>query len=657
MSIRTKLILSFSIVIIVGVFLSVIVGIRLIGNTIIKQAQDKVRLDLNSAREIYRKEMERIECVVRSSSIRFCIRDRVLENDREGLIEILKDISDDNRPLGILNVTDEDGVVFARANNPENWGDKASNTVIDIAKSKQKEVVSTQIVPEEELGKESKELAERCRIELIPTPKAKLTTKTVETAGMMIIAAAPIYDYENNIIGILYGGKVLNRNYDIVDKVKEIVYKGEIYKGKDIGTATIFQGDLRISTNVRNLDGSRAIGTRVSEEVYNQVIGKGVPWIGRAFVVNAWYRTAYEPIRDIEDNIVGMLYVGMLEAPYVDMRKRVVFIFLGIAIFAVVLLWIIAFFTTNKMVRPIRELVFATRKVAEGDVSYRVDIESSDEIGELAASFNKMTGNLSKSENELKEWAETLEAKVEERTKELKAAQKQLIQTEKLASLGKMAAGVAHEINNPLTAVLTFSKLMLDDVDEDDPQREDLQTIVDETLRCRDIVRGLLDFSRETKSEKKKEQINNIIEKTLSLVESQAVFHNIKIVKELADDLPEISLDAAQIKQVYMNIFINAAEAMSGKGTLTINTFLENDRYVVTKIKDTGCGISEKDMSKLFDPFFTTKETGEGTGLGLAVSYGIVRSHEGFIDVKSEVGKGTEFTIKFPVESQKFPSD
>jgi two-component system NtrC family sensor kinase len=651
MSLRTKLILSFSIVIIVGVLLSVITGMRLIGNTIIKQAQDKVRLDLNSAREVYKKEVERIECVIRSTSIRFCIKDALIKKNREELIALLEGIKQDNKPLDILGVTDEKGRVLARANSPWEYGDKTTNKIINIALSEKKIIASTQIIPEEELQKESRKLAEQARIELVPTPKARPTTKTEVAAGMTIIAAAPIYNYDENIIGALYGGKLLNRNYEMVDRVKEIVYKDEQYKEKDIGTATIFQGDLRISTNVRNLDGTRAIGTRVSEEVYTQVIEKGIPWIGRAFVVNAWYRTAYEPIRDIEENIIGMLYVGMLEEPYVDMKERVVLVFLGIAIFAVILLWIIAFFVSNKITRPIRELVFATSKVAEGDLSYRVAIESSDEIGELAASFNKMTANLSKSENELKEWAETLEAKVEERTEELKSAQKQLIQTEKLASLGKMAAGVAHEINNPLTAVLTFSKLTLDELDEEDDQRrEDLKTIVDETLRCRDIVRGLLDFSRETKSERKLEQVNNVIENTLSLVKSQAVFHNIKIVKELANNLPEISLDAGQIKQVFMNIFMNASEAMSGKGILTIKTFLENDRYVVATVKDTGCGIPEKDMGKLFDPFFTTKKTGEGTGLGLAVTYGIIKSHKGFIYVESEVGKGTEFIIKLPVK-------
>jgi two-component system NtrC family sensor kinase len=645
---RTKLILAFSLVIIIGVFLSVIIGIQLIGNTIIKQAQDKVRLDLNSAREVYQKESECIKKLIRLTSLRFFLIDAILKKNSKRIEEELQKIRL-NESLDILNLVDKEGNVLVRARNPASSGDKLDDEVMQWVLKNKKAVVTTKILSRSVLEKEGTSLVEQVTITLVPTPKARTREDTVETSGMAIIAAAPIFDYGGNIIGVLYGGKVLNRNYEIVDTVKDIVYRGEQHKGRDIGTATIFQDDLRVATNVRTLDGNRAIGTRVSEEVYDQVIGKGLPWIGRAFVVNAWYITAYEPIRNIQDEIVGMLYVGMLEAPYVDLRRRVIFIFLGIAAIAVILLSVIAFFTTNMITGPIKKLVFATRRVAEGDLSYRVQGTSNDEIGELARSFNGMTESLSRAERELKDWAKTLEEKVEERTIELQQTQRQLIRSEKLASLGKMAAGVAHEINNPLTAVLTFSKLMLDDLEPGDKRREDLQTIVDETLRCRDIVRGLLDFSRETESKKRLQNINEVIENTLSLVQNQAMFHDIAIKKNLEKNLPVIPLDEAKMKQVFMNMFLNAAEAMSGRGTLTIGTVRE-DEHVAVRIKDTGCGIPKEHLNKLFDPFFTTKRVGKGTGLGLAVTYGIVKSHEGTFEVKSKVGKGTEFLIRFPIK-------
>lgn len=650
-SLRTKLILSFSIVIVAGVFLSVIIGIRLIDNTIIKQAQDKVRLDLNSAREVYRTERENIKNSVRLSAVRFFIKEAVLKNDRERLMEILPKIKEDE-DLDILTLIDKKGYCILRANNPAIYGDQINDEIVNWALLKKKVVVSTQIIPKEELEKEGQDLAEQARIELIPTPRARPGTVTEETSGMMIKAAAPVIGYNGDLIGVLYGGKLLNRNYEIVDKVKDIVYRGEKYKGEDIGTATIFQKDLRISTNVRTAAGTRAIGTQVSQEVYDQVTGKGLAWIGRAFVVNAWYITAYEPIKNIEGKIIGMLYVGMLEAPYLDLKRNVVFTFSGIAFFGVILLSIIAFFTTANITKPIKELVSATSKVAGGDMSYRVRIRSHDEIGELADSFNRMTAELQKATGNYLTLTRTLEEKVKEKTKELEETHKHLIRTEKLTSLGKMAAGVAHEINNPLTGVLTFSKLLLDDMDKDDPKREDLRTIVEETLRCRDIVRSLLDFSRETKSEKKLEDINNIIEDTLFLITRQAAFQDIEIVKNPAEALPQIPLDAGQIKQVFMNMFLNAAEAMPGRGTLTITTLCEDNKFVVVKIKDTGCGIPEENMPKIFDPFFTTKEVGKGTGLGLAVSYGIIETHQGLIEVKSKVGEGTEFAIKLPMSKE-----
>ncbi len=655
-SLKTKLILSFSLVIVVGVFLSAVVGINLIGNTIIRQAQDKVRLDLNSAREIYQKENECVKCIVRLTATRFFIKDAILENDTERAEGLLRKVKE-NESLDILTLTDEKGIVFVRVNNPTVYGDQVNDEIVKFSLLEKKEVVSTQIISADVLEKEGKELVGQARIELIPTPKARPRDVTEETAGMLITAAAPVFDYDGNLIGVLYGGKLLNRNYEIVDKVKDIVYRGKEYRGRDIGTATIFQGDLRISTNVRNADGSRAIGTLVSKEVYDQVIGEGIPWIGRAFVVNAWYRTAYEPIKDMEGKIIGMIYVGILEAPYVDLKRRVVLLFLGIAFFGVILLSVIAYFVTSNITRPIQELLVATSKVTEGDLTSRVDIRSHDEIGELADSFNKMTASLSKYEKELKEWAGTLEIKVKERTEELRTTQKQLAQSEKLASLGRMAAGVAHEINNPLTAVLTFSKLLLDDLDKDDPQREDLQTVVDETLRCRDIVRRLLDFSREAKTKRIPEDINTVIESTLFLVKNQAAFQDIKVVEELASNLPRILLDTGQIKQVLMNMFMNAADAMSGRGTLTISSSCENDKFLKISIKDTGCGIPEKNISNLFDPFFTTKKVGEGTGLGLSVSYGIIKSHQGSIEVKSKLGEGSEFTIKLPVKPLKFEEE
>jgi len=229
----------------------------------------------------------------------------------------------------------------------------------------------------------------------------------------------------------------------------------------------------------------------------------------------------------------------------------------------------------------------------------------------------------------------------------MKKINSQLFRSEKLASLGKLAAGVAHEINNPLTGILTNSSLLLEDLPADDPRREDVEVMVHETIRCREIVKRLLDFARQTKPQKRLADINALIENIILLVRNQASFRNILIEKKL-DEIPEVLVDPDQIQQVFVNIILNAAEAMTKGGVLTVTSGTSSSgEYLVIKIADTGPGISEEVRERIFDPFYTTKE--HGTGLGLSISYGIVEQHGGTIGVESSLGKGSTFVIQLPV--------
>ncbi len=229
----------------------------------------------------------------------------------------------------------------------------------------------------------------------------------------------------------------------------------------------------------------------------------------------------------------------------------------------------------------------------------------------------------------------------------MKKINSQLFRSEKLASLGKLAAGVAHEINNPLTGILTNSSLLLEDLPADDPRREDVEVMVHETIRCREIVKRLLDFARQTKPQKRLADINALIENIILLVRNQASFRNILIEKKL-DEIPEVLVDPDQIQQVFVNIILNAAEAMTKGGVLTVTSGTSSSgEYLVIKIADTGPGISEEVRERIFDPFYTTKE--HGTGLGLSISYGIVEQHGGTISVESSLGKGSTFVIQLPV--------
>jgi len=235
--------------------------------------------------------------------------------------------------------------------------------------------------------------------------------------------------------------------------------------------------------------------------------------------------------------------------------------------------------------------------------------------------------------------------------KKLRETHLQLLQSEKMASLGKLAAGVAHEINNPLSGILIYSNLLLEEMEKDDSRRQDLERIVEETIRCKEIVKGLLEFAHQTGFMMKPIDLNRAVDQGLFLLENQALFHNIRIVRELDPALPQIIGNSGQLNQVFMNMILNAAEAMDGNGTLTVRTsILPGDKTVSVEFADTGCGIPEERISRIFEPFFTTKEVGRGTGLGLSMSYGIIEAHKGKIDVKSEIGKGSTFRIELPVE-------
>jgi len=234
--------------------------------------------------------------------------------------------------------------------------------------------------------------------------------------------------------------------------------------------------------------------------------------------------------------------------------------------------------------------------------------------------------------------------------KKLQETHLQLVSSEKMASLGKLAAGIAHEINNPLGGILIYSSLMKEDLSEEDPRRADLDRIVQEAGRCKEIVKSLLEFARQTEPKLEPTDINRAINDGLFFLVNQALFYNIQIIKKFDPFLPFVRGNASQLKQVFMNIIVNAAEAMHGSGTLSITTSPAPDRKTVfVEFTDTGEGIPEENLTRIFDPFFTTKEVGKGTGLGLATSYGIIEDHGGKISVRSKVGEATTFTIELPI--------
>lgn len=651
-SLRKKIILSFLLVILFGGIVSLFLGYRLVRNTLISQAQNKVKHDLSAAWMVFNEKLNDIKEIVSLTAVREEIQRSLESRNPQEAFKYLSQIRREY-DLDILNLTDSEGNVMVRTRNPDIYGDDQSGDPMIQLAVQGGTVSHPQIMPQNELEKEGAELAKQAAIKIVSTPNASAAAQSHVLSGLVLKAAAPVRGNNDRILGVLYGGVLLNRNYEIVDRIKETVYKEEKYKGREIGTATIFQNDLRISTNVKNKDGSRAIGTLISEDVKKAVLQKEQSWIDRAFVVNDWYITAYEPIKNIQSQNIGILYVGMLEKPYIDTTNRVMGTFALLAGACVILLLILLDFSTKRIIHPLLDMVKATEKIAQGDLSHQVTVKSNDEIGYLADSFNKMTVDLKTANHKLLEWGKTLEKKVDERTKELTEMHAHLIQSEKLASLGKLAAGVAHEINNPLGGILIYSHLLLEDMDKNDTNYDNLKKIVKETTRCKDIVKGLLDFARPKEPETTAVNVNDVVENAMSIIESQALFQNIDIQKEYLPDPPKITADASQLHQVFINIILNAAEAMQGNGTLTIRTFLDKEKKNINiQFSDTGPGIGNEIKARLFEPFFTTKEVGKGTGLGLAISYSLIRKHQGTINVESRVGEGSTFTVRLPIQTQ-----
>jgi len=310
---------------------------------------------------------------------------------------------------------------------------------------------------------------------------------------------------------------------------------------------------------------------------------------------------------------------------------------------------------------PLRDLETGAKRLSAGNLEQMIPVRSDDELGQLAASFNAMTAALRNSQLQLREWGHTLEQKVEKRTQELRIAEAETVRTEKLASVGLLAAGIAHELNNPLTGVLTFTTLLRNKLPDGSADAEDLDLVIRETKRCAAIIRRLLDFAREKTPEKQFTDLNQVIEDTARIIERPASFRDIEIAMDLDRELPPVWVDADLIKQVIMNMLVNAQHAIENEGSITVRSRrsaqpkspepgMEPVPMVEISIIDSGCGIPENNLKRIFDPFFTSKEVGKGTGLGLSVSHGIVRAHGGLIEVESTVGKGSTFRIYIPIE-------
>ncbi|HBA86571.1 MAG TPA: histidine kinase [Geobacter sp.] len=652
--IRAKLTFGALAPLFVAFFICSVAGLYIINDKIAGQAQEKVRTDLNSAREVYRSELQRIGELIDLTSTNPNFASSLAAGNLE--IQSLLRLRLKTKRIDMLTAVDASGRVLYRAHNPKRSGDRPAAGFLKRA-LQGVATTGTIVMTAEELTREGTDLANRAVIPLVATPHALPRNSSEERSGMAMVSAAPVRDRSGKIVGALYGAVLLNNDNALVDKIKEIVYEGVKFNGTDVGTATLFLGDTRISTNVRSSQGDRAIGTRLSEEVFNRVLLEKKKWIGRAFVVNDWYFTAYEPILDLSGRAIGSLYVGMLEKPYTHMQKSVNSI-LYVVLFVTSLVGIaVSGFIGTLLARPIKELEKLAHRVASGERNLQIEVKATDEVGDLAEAFNLMTRALSRQETEIGILHRALEQKVEERTAQLSDKNRLLLQTradlaraEKLADLGIVAAGVAHEINTPLAIIRGNTEVLEMCLPPDHPNHEEVEIISLQTERMAKIVGNLLTFARQKSLNQRQFQVNEILDDILSQIRHQVAMEAIQVKWEYAADLPPTRGDADQLRQVFGNIILNAVQAMLPEGgTLRLTTRRHGPgNGCIVEVADTGKGIPADDLEKIFTPFFTTKDN--GTGLGLSVSYGIVKDHGGEIQATSTPGAGTSFQIMLPGE-------
>lgn len=516
----------------------------------------------------------------------------------------------------------------------------------------------TDIFSAQQLALLDPRLAGQALTPLLATANAAPDERAVEDRGLVMHAAAPVFDANGRIAGVLAGGVLLNKNLAFIDRLNEIVYpEGALLLGGK-GTATIFLGDVRVATNVRLFEGGRAIGTRVSAAVREAVLGQGRTWLDRAFVVTDWYVSGYQPILDSAGHRVGMLYVGFLEEPFTAARRAGLAVIVGLFALAMLGAGLFATLWARRVFRPIERMHATMSAIEQGDAAARVgDVATGDELGELATHFDRLLDRLQSQAGALKRWGEALDREVARRTAELelavadlKAAQSQLVMNEKLAAIGQLTAGVAHEINNPVAVIQGNLDVLRDLLGEAaHPVEPEVRLIQEQVHRIRLIVAKLLQFARPQDYVGYLEPVApaQLISDSLLLV-SHLLKKGTVSVEHRLDSVRNVLCNRNELQQVLINLMVNAIQAMPDGGVLTLaaEDWDEADMPVGLRliVGDSGPGLTEAERLQLFKPFYTAKKPG-GTGLGLWVSQSLVERYGGKITVDSESGHGSRFSV------------
>ncbi len=618
----------------------------------------KVNGDLTIAHQYLLRILENTGEHLNALSESVALRDAASSSRETGSLANYLRESRERLKLDFLFLVEPDGRIIGSVDTPSSTAIRTDWPVMASAFAGRPST-AIDILSHEELAAISPALAKRASLDLVPTPNAVPTDRTAETRGMVVHSASPV-----NVPGLegaaIVGGILLNQNLEFIDTINDLVYRKASLPEGSQGTATLFLDDVRISTNVRLFEDKRALGTRVSAAVRSAVLNEGRVWLDSAFVVNDWYVSAYEPVRDSFGNRVGMLYVGFLEAPFSRAKMETI---IGIAIaFLLVTAASVPIFLrwARSIFKPLERMTGTIAAVESGDLGARTRLENPrDEIGVVSAHLDHLLDQLQDRDRELRAWNDELNDRVAERTRELELANqqleattKQLIMSEKLAAIGEITAGVAHEMNNPIAVMqgnLEVVRSVLDDRATE--VATELRLIDEQIHRMTLIVNKLLQFARpeEYAGFLERHAAAEVISDCLPLV--QYLLNKADIRVEREDTATRLLLmNRTELQQVLVNLIVNAIHAMPNGGTLRLASRDEqrDSRPGVTiEVSDTGIGMAPDLIERIFDPFFTTKRS-EGTGLGLSISQTLIDRQGGALSVESTVGAGTTFLLWLP---------
>ncbi|MBN1277813.1 MAG: cache domain-containing protein [Deltaproteobacteria bacterium] len=643
---RTKLFKAFAVLILSFAILSAFISVQLIKNRVIKEAQTQLVLDLSTAQSVQNAVLREMESTLKIAAGKEVIVDACFYNKWPNQ-EVQNRLEKIRVALGLdfLGIVSPEGQVVVRAAPPYNTGDyRISDPAITLSLEGHPVTCMT-LMSNKEIELEHEVLSEKAFIVLEDTPHARPTPKTDESRAMVMIGAVPVKQ-GNMIVGSLYGGIMLNRNHVLVDQIHNIVFMDKKYGNAEIGTVTIFLNDTRVATTVRLANGNRAIGTRVSKEVADRVLDNGSRWEGRAFVVSDWYLTIYDPIRDCQGKIIGMLYLGILERPFTDLIRNTIFRYAILSVFLLVVALMLAFFLSSRLTKPLLRLSEAAQKMQKGERPVPVKSDNaSKETETLIQAFNEMAKNLSEREKTLEE----AKLNMEEANLLLKNLNRSYME----------AVGfISHELKSPLSSIMNYVYLVSEQKmgPLTDKQQKAMKNIDGNVRLIVEMVRHYLNLSRIENGELDPVFTRVIINEEvlvplLDSFEAAAWEYNINLVNNIGNDII-VKADLNMTREIFENLIGNAIKYGREGGKISINARSEGD-FVQFSVFNEGEGIPPRRMKDLFQKF-SRLETDKadtkrkGTGLGLFITKTIVEAHGGSIKVESKHHEWANFIFTLP---------